>query len=372
MDNGLDIGEQRCVLVFHAAVFSSHKKLVLFSREFVRLRSADTPIESTQMALESLARRLGCILDWGTADRSLEWASNQGCRIVTIFDPIYPSILREIPMPPIVLFVRGDLQALRHTQIAVVGSRKPSHSGIQIAFRIARALSERGFVITSGLASGIDGAAHRGALDFGAQTVAIFGCGIDRIYPARHRGLAEEIARNGSLVSEFPLGTPPRPFHFPRRNRIISGLSIGTLVVEAAEKSGSISTAMHALEQGREVFAIPGSIRNSMAAGCNRLIKQGATLVASIEDVIEQLPPLSARFVSPTSLIADDVSTTAKPINSVERLLLGALDFEQTTFDDIVHRTGLTTTNVSSILSALEVRGLVQSLAGNSYIKTVP
>ena len=372
MDNGLDIGEQRCVLAFHAAAFSNHKKLVEFSREFVRLRSAGVPIESTRIGLESLANRLACVLDWGIADRSLEWASGRACHIATIFDPLYPLILREIPMPPVVLFVRGDIEALQRTQIAVVGSRKPSHSGAEIAFRIARALSERGFLITSGLASGIDSAAHRGALAGGEQTVAVFGCGIDRIYPAGHRRLADEISNNGCLVSDFPWGSPPRPFHFPRRNRIISGLSIGTLVVEAAEKSGSISTAMHALEQGREVFAIPGSIRNPMAAGCNRLIKQGATLVAGIEDVIEQLPPLSASVASPMTSTVDNVSRNAIPTSAAERLLLGALDFEQTTFDDIVQRTGLTTTNVSSILSALKVRGLVQSLAGNSYIKTVP
>ena len=372
MDKGLDIGERRCVLAFHAAAFSSHKKFVKFSREFVRLRSAGASIESTQTALESVARSLTCALDWKGADRSLDWATARARRIETIFDPHYPPLLREIPVPPVVLFIQGDTEALRRTQIAVVGSRKPSHSGAEIAFRVARALSERGFVITSGLASGIDSAAHRGALDYGEQTVAVFGCGIDRIYPARNRALADKISLNGSLVSEFPLGSPPRPFHFPRRNRIISGLSIGTLVVEAAEKSGSISTAMHALEQGREVFAIPGSIRNSMAAGCNRLIKQGATLVASIEDVIEQLPPLSPRLASPTASKTDAGARSEEPTSLTERLLLGALDFEQTTFDDIVQRTGLTTTNVSSILSALEVRGLVQSLAGNSYVKTVP
>ena len=195
--------------------------------------------------------------------------------------------------------------------------------------------------------------------------------GIDRIYPARHRALAQKIPQQGVVVSEFPLGVPPRPYHFPRRNRIISGLCVGTLVVEAAAKSGSISTAMHALEQGREVFAIPGSIRNPLSAGCHLLIKQGAPLVNEIGDLIDQLPNVAP--ASPVSTVVTAYRKLTRPMSltSAEQRLLDACEFDRVTFDEIVHRSGLTPTEVSSILSALEVRGLVRSLAGNAYLQIV-
>ena len=294
MDNGLDIAERRCVLAFHAAAPDSRRKLAQFSREFVHARTSGASVESTSRRLSKLARKLDCDLGWALADRALHWAETPNRRIITIFDPDYPDLLREIPAPPIVLFTHGNCAVLHDPQIAIVGSRKASHYGMEAAFHFARLLSERGFTVTSGLATGIDGSAHRGALDASSPTVAVYGCGIDRIYPSVHRELAEKIYACGVLLSEFPLGSPPRPYHFPRRNRIISGLCFGTLVVEAAAKSGSISTAMHALEQGREVFAVPGSIRNPLSAGCHLLIKQGATLVNEINDLIDQLP-----FVTP-------------------------------------------------------------------------
>jgi len=372
MDNGLDIDECRCVLAYHAAAINSAANLVTLSRAFVAARTAQDSIDATSKKLTNLARSIDCELRWEIADKSLAWWSRPKHHIATIFDREYPALLREIPMPPPVLFVRGNIRALASAQIAVVGSRKPSHSGKEIAFRVARALSTRGFTITSGLANGIDAAAHRGAIDANGSTVAVFGCGIDRIYPARNRELAMSIATTGALVSEFPLGSPPRPYHFPRRNRIISGLSLGTLVVEAAAKSGSISTAMHALDQGREVFAIPGSIRNPMSVGCHRLIKQGATLVDGIEDILEQLPcPAEIpNLVEPT--IAPESSRHDEILNRDEQCLLGACEFDPVTFDELVERTGLTTSVVSSILSALEVKGMIQSSAGNSYVKLSP
>lgn len=238
-------------------------------------------------------RRTGIALVRGAPDR----------HIITIFDPNYPALLREIPAPPIVLFAQGNFNAVDNPQIAIVGSRKASHYGLDAAFQFARMLGVRGFTITSGLAAGIDGSAHRGALANGSATVAVYGCGIDRVYPRRHRDLAEEICVQGVVISEFPIGSPPRPYHFPHRNRIISGLSFGTLVVEAAAKSGSISTAIHALEQGREVFALPGSIRNPLSAGCHQLIKQGATMVTEINDVIDQLPVLSVTACSTSAML---------------------------------------------------------------------
>ncbi len=369
MDNGLDIAEHRCVLAFHAAASDSRRKLAKFSREFVQARCASDSIDSTIRRLSNLAQKLDCELSWSRADEALVWADEPGRRIITIFDEDYPAPLREISAPPIVLFVHGNSAVLHDPQVAIVGSRKASHYGTEAAFQFARMLSERGFTITSGLAVGIDGSAHRGALDATGRTVAVYGCGIDRIYPARHRDLAQKMSEQGVLVSEFPLGAPPRPYHFPRRNRIISGLCYGTLVVEAAVKSGSLSTAIHALEQGREVFAIPGSIRNPLSAGCHLLIKQGATLVNEIDDLIDQLP-----IIAPTSSVATEAAANRKfkqswSLTAAEQRLLDACEFERTTFDEVVHRSGLTPTEVSSILSALEVRGLVRSLPGNAYLR---
>ena len=227
-----------------------------------------------------------------------------------------------------------------------------------------------GLTVTSGPARRIDGAAHRGAFDAGGRTVAVFGCGIDRIYPTGHGKRALEITEMGALVSEFPLGSPPQPHHFLRRNRIIGGLSYGTVVVEAALKSGSISTAMHALEQGREVFAVPGSVRNPLAAGCHRLTKQGATLVDTVDDIVGQFPAATLANAAPRTEwdpVQQDLNIF---LNAQEQCLLEACGFDPATFDEVMQRSGLTAPEVSSILSALEVRGLVRSLAGNTGLKT--
>lgn len=371
MDNGLDIEERCCVLAFHAAAPDSPRKLARFSDEFARARVAGASTESRRNVLASCARTLKCSLDWAAAERGLKWAEGPQRNIITMFDPSFPALLREIATPPVVLFTVGCPDALHHPQVAIVGSRKGTYCGLETAAQIAATLIRVGFTVTSGLAAGIDGAAHRGALKAGGTTVAVFGCGIDRIYPERHRDLANQIAMSGVLASEFPLGSPPRPYHFPRRNRIISGLSYGTVVVEAAAKSGSISTAMHAVEQGREVFAIPGSIRNPMAAGCHFLIKQGATLVQDINDIVGQLPAL------PTTLSLRHVTHSPADLKNVEsctteeRRLLEACMYDMATFDQIVRRSGLTATEVSSILCALEVRGLVRSLPGNTYLKII-
>lgn len=371
MDKGLDIAERRCVLAFYAAAPDSRQKLATFSREFVHARTRGATIRSTARTLAAKASELGCALQWAAADASLAWAEQPGRSIITIFDPGYPSLLAEISAPPIVLFVRGDAGILGYPQVAIVGARKATHYGSETAFRMAQAISDAGFTVTSGMASGIDAAAHRGALVHNGTTVAIYGCGIDRVYPARHAELAEKIAAQGVLVSEFPLASAPRPYHFPRRNRIISGLSYGTLVVEAALKSGSLSTAMHSLEQGREVFAVPGSIHNPVAGGCHQLIKQGATLVETPDDVLAQLPLVAK---TPTANVRSSVAPVARSAATPtreERSVLEACAFEATTYDEIVQRSGLTPTQVSSILSALEVGGLVRSLAGNTYLNIV-
>jgi DNA processing protein len=278
-------------------------------------------------------------------------------------DPDYPPLLREIADPPIALHVIGTRASLARPQLGVVGSRNPTPAGAENARAFARALSQAGLVITSGMALGIDGAAHRGALDAGGQTIAVCGTGLDRVYPARHRELAHAIADNGALVSEYPLGTPPLPGNFPVRNRLISGLSLGVLVVEAALDSGSLISARLATEQGREVFAIPGSIHSPLARGCHTLIRQGAKLVESANDVIEELGALAefARASAPPTVNAP--ANLPRPAAH----LLDALGYDPVTLDALVERSGLTADAVSSMLVTLELEGLVATMPGGRY-----
>jgi DNA processing protein len=295
----------------------------------------------------------------------LEWQAQPGNRILTCHDPDYPALLQEISDPPPLLYVHGNVQVLQEPQLAMVGSRNPTAAGRQTAIDFARHLSAAGLVITSGLALGIDAAGHQGALDAGAPTIAVMGTGLDRVYPARNRGLAHQIAGVGALVSEFPPGTPPRAEHFPRRNRIISGLSLGTLVVEAAIRSGSLISARYALEQGREVFAIPGSIHNPLARGCHHLIRQGAKLVETAQDVMDELGALATAF-----------DFTATPTTDHERLpqlsddyaqLLESIGFESTSIDMLVKTTHLTPAEVSSMLLQLEMSGYIAANPGGFY-----
>jgi DNA processing protein len=238
--------------------------------------------------------------DWVGVDRDLEWLARPGNHLLTLDDDRYPDLLRQIPDPPLALFVRGDPATLASPQIAIVGSRNPTEGGRRTARGFAVELAAAGLAVTSGLAVGIDAAAHEGALAARGVTLAVAGTGPDRLYPARHAALAERVVERGALVSELPVGTAPLPGHFPRRNRIVSGLAAGTLVVEASLKSGSLITARLAAEQGREVFAIPGSIHNPLARGCHRLIRQGAKLVETVGDVLEELGPLLGTGASGT------------------------------------------------------------------------
>ncbi|MHB8622478.1 MAG: DNA-processing protein DprA [Sulfuricaulis sp.] len=236
---------------------------------------------------------------------SLDWLAEPQHHLIVWSDPDYPPLLREIPDPPAMLYVLGDRRLLARPQLAIVGSRNPTPIGRDNARAFATSLAGAGLVITSGLALGVDGAAHRGALEAGGKTIALAGTGLDRVYPPPHRDLAHDISRHGALVSEFPLATPPRPENFPRRNRLISGLSLGTLVVEAALQGGSLITARLASEQGREVFAIPGSIHSPQSRGCHALIRQGAKLVETAQDILEELGPLVSvvRRTAPESII---------------------------------------------------------------------
>jgi DNA processing protein len=290
----------------------------------------------------------------------LDWLREPGHHLLTWSDPDYPPLLREIPDPPVTLYVMGERGLLSGPQLAVVGSRNPTPMGRENARAFAKALAGAGLTVTSGLALGIDAAAHRGALEAGGRTVAVAGTGLDRVYPARHHELAHEICRRGALVSEYALGTPPRPENFPIRNRLISGLALGTLVVEAALQSGSLITARLATEQGREVFAIPGSIHSPQARGCHALIREGAKLVETAQDILEELGALAglARHA------AAEPAATARVLDPAARALLEHIGHDPVTVDTLIERSGLTAEVVSSMLLQMELSGLVCSCPG--------
>lgn len=295
-----------------------------------------------------------------------EWLQSDDNRIIARGSNNFPELLDRIPRPPERLYVKGDPAALHLPALAIVGSRNPTESGRRTAYEFARHLGAAGFCIVSGLAEGIDTAAHRGALDAGARTVAFLGHGIDRVYPAANRDLAHEIARHGALVSEFPLGTPPQRSLFPQRNRLISGLSLGTLVVEAARRSGSLITARLAGEQGREVFAVPGSIHNPLSRGCHQLIRQGAKLVETAEDVVAELAPLSTHMLQ-TSLESTTNDVPQESDDEDYRHLRRFLGHDPVSIDELAEDSGLTIDQVSSMLLILELQGVVEAQSGGRY-----
>ena len=289
-------------------------------------------------------------------EQACAWLEGQQQHLVTLADPEYPQALLDIPDPPTLLYVRGRLELLNRPSLAIVGSRNPTPQGLQNAERFAAALADAGLLIVSGLALGIDAAAHRGALSASGETVALIGTGIDRVYPARNHELALQIGDKGSIVSEFPIGTPVNGANFPRRNRLISGMSRGVLVVEATTESGSLITARLAGEQGREVLAIPGSIHSPQSRGCHQLIKQGAKLVETAQDVLEEL-----RFVISQKTVQPG-GDNAAPIE-----LLAKMGFDPCGLDELAARTGLTAGALSVMLLQLELDGRIASLPGGRY-----
>lgn len=302
---------------------------------------------------ESLAASILEHSSGSEVEKALQWAAQPGHKVLTLADNEYPRPLLEIPDPPALLYVDGNTRLLSSPGLAVVGSRNATPQGLKNAQTFARAFSESGLTIVSGLAIGVDSAAHRGGLEGRGSTLAVLGTGVDIVYPRRNGPLAREIASKGALVSEFPLGTPPNAGNFPRRNRLISGLARGCLVVEAALDSGSLITARLAAEQGREVFAIPGSIHSPLSKGCHALLKQGAKLVESAQDVLEEL---------------GIAVTPANPQDSVtDHPLLAKMGFDPCDVDGLISRSGLTTEVVSAILLQLELEGKIASLPGGLY-----
>ena len=305
--------------------------------------------------------------DQGAIDRDLQWVEQEGHNLIAYHDPDYPGLLRELHDPPPLLFAVGHREKINTVQFAIVGSRNPTEAGKRLAVDFASELADYGLTITSGLAFGIDYSSHLGALQAGGDTIAVLGNGLDRVYPSRHRDIAERIIGQGLLVAQFSPGTPPLPYHFPMRNRIISGMSTGVLVVEAAKESGSLSTARHALEQGREVFAIPGSIHNPLARGCHALIKSGAKLAENTRDIIEELGPLAVATLEHTKARPGKKKEFA--LDGEYKFLIEKMGFEAVTVNELVSMTGLKTEAVSSMLLILELNGLVESENGGRYIR---
>ena len=311
------------------------------------------------------------------AEKGIEAAVKADCRILSYDSEAYPPLLREIPDPPLVLYVRGSVEVLSKHSLAIVGTRHPSAYGLQVARRLARDLAERNLVVVSGLARGIDSAAHHGALEAHGQTVAVQGRGMDGIYPAENKRLAEKIMQSGAVISEFPLGTGPTPENFPIRNRIISGLSLGVLVVEASEYSGSLITARLATEHNREVFAVPGNITTAQSFGPNHLIKQGAKLADQWMDIVEEFPPeVRAQLLPPEEASGGDAQTTGsstlfeQSLTPEQKKVFETLRVDEALFvDSILGSVTLPQAQVMQVLLELEMNGLIRQLPGKNFIR---
>ncbi len=291
------------------------------------------------------------------AEKEMQAATALGLTIVTAAEAGYPLPLREVTGAPAVLYRKGEYLASDHKAVAVVGTRKPTPSGTSVAERFGRQLADAGVTVVSGMARGVDGAAHRGALEAGGRTIAVLGCGLDRCYPHEHRRLLATIAENGAVLSEFPLGMPPLPGNFPRRNRIISGLTRGVVVVEAAARSGSLITARLALEQGRDVFAVPGPITSPFSRGTHALLRQGARLLADIQDIFEEL-----------GWNRPDTRPDVRNLTDEERRLLEHLGPEPISTDRLASKAGIAADRLATLISLLELKDLVRDAGGGRVV----
>jgi len=317
--------------------------------------------------------------DEASLERDLEWLSSPSHHLLTCDSDRFPPLLRDIPSPPAALYIDGDPDILWQPQLAVIGSRNPTAGGRDNARDFAGELARRGMTITSGLAAGIDSVAHAAALDAGKTTVAVMGTGLDRIYPSSSRDLALRIREHGVSVSEFPPGTSARREHFPSRNRIISGLSLGVLVIEAGLRSGTLITARMAGVQGRDVFALPGSIHNPMAKGCHRLIRDGARLVETVDEIMQEIAPMAGQLavelrkqlgIVETGDAGGTLDNAADDPNLTDpdcRLIWSCLGYDPSPFDRIIEQSGLTAGAVSAMLTMLELRGKVEVHPGGAY-----
>lgn len=346
----------------------------LFASLISRFETAEAVLRQNRESLAEVsgigAKTLDALLHAGTASSAAEIIQDcrsLGIRIINQASDQYPRWLREIFDPPSVLFVKGTLEERDELAIAIVGSRRCTSYGRRQTEKLAGGLARAGFTIVSGLARGIDAAAHRAALDAGGRTIAVLATGVRDIYPPEHAGLAMDIAEHGALVSEFPLDQPARPGLFPQRNRIISGLCPGVVIVEATRTSGSLYTARHAQEQGREVFAVPGPVNSLASAGCLELIRDGVTLVRNVDDVIEGLGPLPGPVAqAPDRTIRVPAEVT---LNSLEKEVLNLISSQPTDIDEILRATQMSPSRVLSTLTVLEMKRFVRRLPGNTVVR---
>lgn len=320
--------------------------------------------------------------DWQWTSDELDRAEGLGVRIVSYADEQYPSLLREIPDPPVLLYVAGMTSNVEAPTVAIVGTRRPSHYGRAMAEKLAAGLAERGIAVVSGMARGCDSAAHKGSLGSGGFTLAVLGTGVDRVYPGENKKLYDEICEKGMVISEYPLGTPPVATNFPRRNRIISGLSLGVIVVEAPMRSGSLMTARLALEYNRDIFALPGPVTSTKSSGTNKLIRDGAMLIESADDILEGLG-LERLSVEGTAERSNDDTqdkktdgagkrgVAAPALVGDEKLVWRALEDGPVHIDFITERTGLSAAGASATLLSMELKGLIEQLPGKCFTKRI-
>ena len=299
------------------------------------------------------------------AQKELEKVRKSGATFLTLCDHRYPALLKTIYDPPPYLYVRGEIREEDSTAVAIVGSRNASAYGLSMTRRLARDLARQGLTIVSGLARGIDTAAHKGALEAGGRTIAVLGSGVDVVYPWENRRLAEEVAKNGAVISECPLGAQPEACNFPARNRIISGVSLGVVIMEASYRSGSLITARLALEQGREVFAVPGNVDAPGSKGTNRLIKEGAKVVTNLNDIIEEIVPQWQSAASSEEKVA--VKVRSEDAGTEGRKILELFERSPIHIDELIQKTGLSSSTMASVLLDLELRGFVTQLPGKLF-----
>ena len=325
--------------------------------------------------LQRFLRNPRGVQQWQLAEQSLDWLVQTGCHILVYDDPRFPSLLKELPDCPQLIYLAGNINTFKTCSIAIVGARKPSVGAQQFTEHLAAELSDAGLLITSGMASGIDGAAHRGSLNVGGKTAAVWAAGLDVVYPREHQSLAKNILENGCVITEMPLGTAPIPSYFPRRNRLVSGISLGVIVVQAALRSGSLITANYAAEQNREVFAVPGSIHNPLSAGCHQLIKDGATLIESAEDVLIAIRELQLAQGLSAVKSEDDKMADEMALKQAEeallaglsvemRIVLDAIGYDPVPYELIEARIDAGIDNLSAVLVDLELQGIVTVVGG--------
>lgn len=315
----------------------------------------------------TLARKIVAANEEVDAERELNLCRERGLTLLADTDPAYPRLLREIHNPPAFLFVHGELKPEDALAVAIVGTRHATSYGRQQAERLAAGLARAGLTIVSGLARGIDAAAHRAAMQAGGRTLAVLGSGVLNIYPPEHQGLADEVRAHGALISENPPLSEPVSGAFPQRNRLISGLSLGVIVIEAAERSGALITARHAMEQGRDVFAVPGRVDSRTSRGCHRLIRDGAKLVECVEDVLDEFGPLVEAAPRPDGTVMHHPAELQ--LNELERQVLNAITSDAISIDRIVETCGLPVQRVLATISVLEMRSLVRRVSGNSVLR---